>query len=890
MENYTDLAFRYIKMKRSRSILTVLGVSISVMLLYIILNLGWSYLLNERAYIRKNHDYEMVLFTENEEQIENIGNDKRVKDYTVGRYYKYDYYSPVEYKNAMYINTKNPYRMDDLFEKLTSEYGVSGILNDDLAQLYLQGKDGDIMHVLILVYFMISYIFAIFGVGIIRNSIQLTLLEQVKDFGNLRCIGSTKKQTEAVIFIQGALLELFGIIAGVILGSIGSVIGGALLGWDNTGFHILPIIFVVVAFMFDLYFSMKENSKLVTGMSPVSAIRGEYRIFMKKRNDKNKRLLKKKRIKEKKLNKHLPKFLTKDITFGKRKDKDHKKRSKEIKTKKRKTGLLGFVLIRLFGVEGEYAYKNLMRAPGRFLKVVTAMIFGVAAVMVLSCGVLSVLKYDEKIQDMYGYYPTFVSWDIGTADEWKDVAANIPYTKLNEEFKDQDTVTDAKRILMDTMYIEDYDDDMGCFFSDEYLKNMPYNDYINDIKQDIERKNKSGEDSLFYQYALMNMEGVCVIGYDEQDMARCENDLIAGTLDVSDDGIIVVENEYMIPSSFWENEDNSDIMFQPVELTKIYDYKLGDTIRLIDMAEYRKRLGDLISDEERKKIEEYERERDKLYSTNEGMVESWEEKAKEREEELSDYIDKYNRQLRIGQIDILESLRKEGVYKTYTVEGILRHNPNGQEASNSAQYIVPASHFHEVAGREEEYFSGMMYHFEPFSLKQYEKIDWMGIWDELNNGDYNFGYSVSDYSSWEHEKRDMRNNIIAAALIVMFIVSMIIINYYNNLASNIYMRRKEFAQLRVIGVSKKGLFKMVMLEGIVASVISCVIGLLVGAGLSYVFIVWVLRAFIYLDYVFPLVPAVISVVVSILLLCGATYLPFKHMGNDVAYDLMTAGE
>ena len=33
MENYTDLAFRYIKMKRSRSILTVLGVGISVMLL-----------------------------------------------------------------------------------------------------------------------------------------------------------------------------------------------------------------------------------------------------------------------------------------------------------------------------------------------------------------------------------------------------------------------------------------------------------------------------------------------------------------------------------------------------------------------------------------------------------------------------------------------------------------------------------------------------------------------------------------------------------------------------------------------------------------------------------------------------------------------------------------
>ena len=69
MIHYTDLAFRYIKMKKTRSVLTALGVSISVMILYIVLNLGWSYVLNERADIRSLHDYEIVLLTDNGEQI-----------------------------------------------------------------------------------------------------------------------------------------------------------------------------------------------------------------------------------------------------------------------------------------------------------------------------------------------------------------------------------------------------------------------------------------------------------------------------------------------------------------------------------------------------------------------------------------------------------------------------------------------------------------------------------------------------------------------------------------------------------------------------------------------------------------------------------------------------
>ena len=869
MEYYTDLAFRYIKMKKSRSFLTVLGVSVSVMLLYIILNLGWSYVLNDRAKIREDQDYEIVLFTENREQINEIMADKHVKDATVGKYYVYDYYEPVTYPNATYINTTNPYRMDKIMTELTEKYGVSGKLNKDLATTYLQGDEGEVMYVLILVYFMIAYIFAIFGVGIIRNSIQLTLFEQVKDFGNLRCIGSTRKQMEYVIFMQGLILEAAGIVCGVVMGWIGSIIAGYMLGWNNTGFHFLPVVFVVAAFMFDLYFSMKENAKLVTGMSPVSAIRGEYRIHLEKKCMKRRK--------------------TEKGELSKRNDNKQNKEHHEKKYKKKYNKQSGGIFGKMFGVEGEYAYKNLMRAPGRFFKVVTAMTFGVAAAIILSCGALAVMRYDSKIQGMYGYYPVYVCWYMNMAGNFKDAKARIPYTKISEEINKLSSVTEAKRVFVDGVYVADYDSDLHSHYTDKLLEYTKIDEYREKWQKEVDTLLKKGENPMFYQSVLTEMNRLNVVGYDEQDIARCKDDLIEGTLDVSNNGIIVVENDYIYTHEHEDEYEGGALRFE-----KLYDYNLGDKVNLIDMEEYRKRINEKIlspKKEHDEKIKSLSERRDKAQRNGED----------ETGQELQDKIDEcdleYNTFVRKCRIDIYDEMCEEGCYKAYTVEGILKNNPNGYTIADSPQIIVPVSRFHDTVGREEDFFTGMMYHFEPFTLRQYEQVDWMGIEEmgeslaEDGNTTFEYdGFYTSGYAEWESVKRDLRNGLIAAALISMFLVAMIIINYINNTASNIYMRRKEFAQLRVIGVSKRGLFKMVMLEGIIASIISCVLGVILGAGISYGLIMWIFVYFKDVEFVFPWIPAVISVIISAVILCGAVYFPLKRMPNDVAADLATAGE
>ena len=591
---------------------------------------------------------------------------------------------------------------------------------------------------------------------------------------------------------------------------------------------------------------------MVTGMSPVSAIRGEYRIQLEKK-----------------------KMYKRREKSNSRVEKKHKKQS-------------GGFFCKIFGVEGEYAYKNLMRAPGRFFKVVTAMTFGVAAAIILSCGALAVMRYDSKMQSMYGYYPVYVCWYMNMAGNWQDAKARIPYTKIGEEINKLSSVTEAKRVFVDGVYVADYDSDMHSHYTDKFLEYTKIDEYREEWQNQVDKLLEKGENAMFYQSVLADMNRVNVVGYDDRDIARCKDSLIDGTLDVSDNGIIVMENDYIYTHEHEDEYDGGALRFE-----KLYDYNIGDTISLIDMAEYRKRVNEKTlppKKEHDEKMKILGEQRDKAQRNGE------DEAGQELQDEMDECDLEYNTFVRKCRIDTYDEMCKEGCYRAYTVEGILKYNPNGHTIVDSPLIIVPEARFHDMVGREDDFFTGMMYHFEPFTLRQYEQVDWMGIEEmgeslEDSNTTFEYGgFYLSGYRVWERSKRDLRNGLIAAALISTFLVSMVIINYINNTASNIYMRRKEFAQLRVIGVSKKGLFKMVMLEGVIASIISCVLGVVLGAGISYGLIMWIFVYFRDVEFVFPWIPAIISVIISVMMLCGAVYFPLKKMGSDVAADLATAGE
>ena len=62
----------------------------------------------------------------------------------------------------------------------------------------------------------------------------------------------------------------------------------------------------------------------------------------------------------------------------------------------------------------------------------------------------------------------------------------------------------------------------------------------------------------------------------------------------------------------------------------------------------------------------------------------------------------------------------------------------------------------------------------------------------------------------------------------MFIVVMNLLNMLNITFSNMYLRRQEFAQLRVLGMSENRLLYTVLLEGVITAIGAALIGLLFG--------------------------------------------------------------
>lgn len=808
MENYTQLAFRYLKLNRRRSLVTIVGVMVAVTVLYIILNLGCCYLVNMRKELREQQDYEIVLYTENQGQIEEILKDSNIKNAYVAPFYQYDYYGSTLYENALYLNTTRPYQMDKVLSHFKETYGVNGELNFSLALTYMQGGSGNSVYILILFVLLISFIMAIFGVGIIRNSIQLTNLEQIKDFGNLRCIGASKGQVRKVIYIQGAVLELAGMVLGIALGFFGCLILGLLYKWENIGFHILPIVPIAIAFFGDLYFAMDENCKQITNITPVSAIRGEYRI-----------------------------------------------RKEKIRPRRRSLFRL------IWGIEGDYAYKSIMRNPGRFVKTVVSLSLGIAATMTVF-GVSSSLNDMLKTeQDKYGYYQIFFESIYRPTMGEEEIQGNLPPVDMLEQVGKLRGMEEAKRI-----------------YSSKLVITNPYAFYEKGTSQ---YRNETMEGSILYD-ALMPTKGedwkdlypglyeelssITCYGYDEGDMKRYGNALVDGTLQVSDHGVVLVNGGIAPKLNEYEEMEG----YQHVTYT---DYKVGDTVEFLDMALFREKMK--VRAEEEKKL--YEQEVEKIEAEYAGK----EEEGASKQKALQDAELDYHLNVSKAYKELCEEMIQAGQVVTYTIEGIVKKDENRE--SPSPCFVFPLESYYRVTATDETVVSGMQYHFDRFSATAYYQI--------IDEGGYMLdACSQSWYPDMVYIIEGLRGYLLGGALFVLFVVVISIFNIINTTAGTLHMRRKELAQLRVIGISKEGLEKMVMLEGVIATLVAGFFGVLLGTGVSFGLVQGILAQLYGYSYKFPLIPALVALVVTALILCGSVYVPLKSLPNDLATDLKTAGE
>lgn len=818
MKNYKLLAIRYLQLNKRRTRVTIFGVIVATTVLYIMLNLGWSALLHYRDTIRKDQDYEIVLFTETQEQIDQVLADDRVKSAYVGTYYDYDYENPINYNNALYINTNNPYRMDRIREQLQSAYGVEGEENEELAWTYMQGGEGNTTVIVILSLLLVSFIFAIFGVGIVRNSIQLSTLEQIKDCGNLRCIGATKQELKSIIYLEGAILEIGGMIGGIMIGTVCGMLIGHFMKID-AGFHVIPIVPIAVAFLGDLMFAMEENCKIITNMSPVSAIRGEYRI-------------RKEKIK-----------LRKSSIFGK-----------------------------FFGIEGDYAYKSIMRNPGRFWKTVWSLGIGMGAFIMVVGILTSFNKIVDEEEQRWKYYHVFYESILEPWETKNEAQSMLPPTGILGRISDLKELTEAKRIYSANVVLAD-EEAFFEHYTDDYLTKSSNGVLINSLFEII-RESAEEKPSL----ANLVLEISCY-GYDETDYQRYEKALTAGTLDVSDNGIVLVNHETLrLDDSQLYDSETVEIEYADIDYT---DFQVGDTINLVDME----KLRALVEEKQAKLDEEYDVKKEKSAMGN-GQEDTSEE---EQETQRSMEYDSTEYEYRLARIQIMLEARKqllsEGAYKTYTIEGIVEEDVN--HYTEGLHFILPLEQYYALTGTDESMSTGMQYHFDKFPTRDFSEIQDainLYLWDE------DMYCAASEYQGIMYMIDYSKRFLLGVMLAVLFVVTMTTLNIINTTASSLHLRKKEFAQLRVIGISKKRLMKMVMLEGVIAAIVANVIGIGIGVLLSFNIFRLIVTTLSGYKYSFPVLGVFIGMLASILILCGSVYMPLRGLKQDVASDLSAGGD
>lgn len=786
MTNYGQLAVIYLKHNKKRSLVTIIGVAFCVVILFNIMNLAVSYIITAREAQREKTDYEAVFLCEDENVAQKLAGEDCFRNARVeDRYGKTAEEEEASFSYGVLVNFKNPYRMVHYADGMAERYHVDYELSQ-LAEYYLQDRENDMILTLILSVLLVSFIFAVMGVGIIRNSIHLILLERIKDYGILRCMGSTRGQLKKIIYSMGMILEMGGMALGILAG-YPVYLALAERFRLQTGFHIIVLPFILIAFLGDLYFVMLESVRFVNNLTPVAAIAGKIKI-------------------------------------------------RKEKIKARHSGLLR----KIFGLEGDYAFKNLMRNPSGFWKTLGSVSFGIAMIIVVFSIDQCINTFISATATNYGKYQIYSYLPIGSVTN--QVTQNqgngepaFPDLEMKKRMEGSQYITEAKPVYAAVLYLADIIG-MTEHYTEEYISDSQRG---NNWKRIIERV-KEGETK---ESAMLYNSGISLFGYDEADYRHLGKELIEGTLDVSPEGIVLVNHCY---TSSVRSDLRGNIMMNYMAT----DYRVGDKITVVDFR-----------------------------------------KLSERAAECLEEADAYGPDVEFAFkyeifYDCYRELVEQGETRTYTIEGIVKKDSVLTEMYGKEHFVLPLERYFEDTGITEDIKSGMMYH-----LKGKRADDALKKLSEEQDDIFSSfpAYRDFDYISILQNIGKFQNVIMAVAFFGLFVVLLNIMNILNTTASSLHLRRKEFAQLRVLGMSKKQLGKTIMLEGILMTTAANMAGLVLGVGISLLAI-YMINLIFYVEFNFPWGAYGVVALVSFLLLCGSIYINLKGMKMSMAEELSGSGE
>lgn len=185
----------------------------------------------------------------------------------------YPGYNPKGFQAYAHFKNTNTLSFDEL-KTMAKAIGDKYGLEFEYSFLYLQSKQQ--RSVFDYLPFLILALIVLFsGITVIQSIFQISVNDKIKQYGQLRTLGATKKQIKQIVERESRKLMLAGIPAGIVFGNItGTILGSSK---NTSGFHLPGIgaISVIVAAICWLmvHISVRKSQQTASGASPLDAVR-----------------------------------------------------------------------------------------------------------------------------------------------------------------------------------------------------------------------------------------------------------------------------------------------------------------------------------------------------------------------------------------------------------------------------------------------------------------------------------------------------------------------------------------------------------------------------------------------------------------------------------------
>lgn len=308
-------------------------------------------------------------------------------------------------------NKKIIKQSEELAKRLNYDNDIN--YNSTLLALYGESTYGNVMTTMVSMMMIMLALVSIGCIIVIYNSFAISVMERKKEFGLLSSIGTTKRQLSHTVFFEAVFVGVIGIILGILgayigIGCVVLVINnliGDMLEYKlhlvtNPLFIIIPVIFMIIVIGASAFIPSRRASKV----SPIEAIR---------QND--------------------------DIKINK----------KKIRTSK--------LVLKLFGIEGEIALKNIKRNKKKYRVTIVSLFISIVLFISFSSYMNYTLNTASSVMGEvpYDYQISYFGDDPNNDKEALD--------KINEIVKSSDVKEYVSYSVSNLSIIGNYT------YSDEYL-------------------------------------------------------------------------------------------------------------------------------------------------------------------------------------------------------------------------------------------------------------------------------------------------------------------------------------------------------------------------------------------------------------------------------------